>query len=163
MHSVYTPCTANRPRNRVKNLAQAAPLRIPDDAIRLRRAEPRLLSRMHLRCPARLPEFRPAMPHTASWNPDAMLALHMRQHCDPTLSATQKEGPRQQTCWPRPTQQRMLQMALFQLPSSMRATASSAPFGSPSPFFMLTNSTLFFVSSARLFGWVGTDQLATCW
>lgn len=40
--------------------------------------------------------------------------------------------------------------------SWMRATLSSAPLSSFSPFLMLTNSTLFFASSARLFGWVGT-------
>ena len=40
--------------------------------------------------------------------------------------------------------------------SWMRATLSSEPLASFSPFLMLTNSTLFFASRARLFGWVGT-------
>lgn len=40
--------------------------------------------------------------------------------------------------------------------SWIRATLSSASFASFSPFLMLTNNTLFFASSARLFGCVGT-------
>lgn len=47
--------------------------------------------------------------------------------------------------------------------SAMRATLSFAPFASSSPFLMVTYSTLFFASSARLFGCVGTDHVPICW
>ena len=41
--------------------------------------------------------------------------------------------------------------------SAIRATDSSLPFSSLSPFLMVTYRTFFFASSARLFGWVGTS------
>ena len=46
--------------------------------------------------------------------------------------------------------------------SAMRATDSSLPFSSLSPFLMVTYRTFFFASSARLFGCVGTAYVATC-